>query len=66
MTPEYPRVKVKLSGEDGNAFAIIARCCNAARRAGLSRSDLDAFRLEATSGDYDNVIATAMRWFDCH
>lgn len=66
MAPKYPHVEVQLSGEDGNAFAIIARCCNAARRVGLRRSDLDAFRREATSGNYDNVITAAMRWFDCH
>jgi hypothetical protein len=64
MDPKYPNVKVQLSGEDGNAFAIIGRCRRAARREGVSDDELDAFSAEATSGDYDHVLQTCMRWFD--
>lgn len=66
MTPKYPHIEVQLSGEDGNAYAIVGRCRQAGRRAGLSQEELSLFINEAFSSDYDNVIATAMRWFDCY
>ena len=56
--------KVKLTDEDGNAYAIIGRCCSALRRAGYESDQIDEFTREATSGDYDKVIQTAMRWLD--
>ncbi|MGC0225616.1 hypothetical protein [Pseudooceanicola nitratireducens] len=65
MDNKYPQISVKLSGEDGNAFAILARRARAARKAGLDRDEIDAFRKEATSGDYDHLIQTALGWFRC-
>ena len=62
--PKYPDVEVELSGQDGNAGFIIARVQKALRRNGVPDAEITAFRTEATSGDYDNVIATAMRWVD--
>lgn len=59
---KYPEVEVQLAGEDGNAFVIIGRVAQALARAGASRDEVSAFQEEATSGDYDNVIQTAMRW----
>ena len=56
--------KLKLTGMDGNAFFIIGRGMQTLRRAGYSKEDIDAFEKEATSGDYDNVLVTAMKWFD--
>ncbi len=55
-------IKLKLVGEDGNAFAIMGRARQALRRNG--RSDLiDAFTQECTSGDYSNLLATCMKYF---
>lgn len=65
MTPRFPQVKVRLTGKDSSAPAIVARCREAARAAGVAGADLDQFMRVAFSGDYDNVIATAMDWFDC-
>jgi hypothetical protein len=62
--PRYPDVRVQLTGHDGNAFAIIGRCCAAARRAGVDPREIAVFQAEAIGGDYDNVLVTAMRWFD--
>jgi hypothetical protein len=62
MEVRFPKVTVKLTGEDGNAFAILGRVRKALRRAKVSAEDLDAFTKEATSGDYDNLLATVMRW----
>ncbi len=63
-SPKYPDVEVQLSGEDGNAFVIIGRCRQAMRRADLPAAEIQAFTDEAKSGDYDNVLRTAMKWFD--
>jgi len=52
---------LKLSGEDGNAFAILGR---AARVAKKNNMDWDAIRTEATSGDYDHLLQTMMKYFD--
>lgn len=62
--PKYPDVTVQLTGEDGNAFFIIGRVSQALRRAGVDNDEIEAFRKEAMSGDYDNVLRTAMRWVE--
>lgn len=62
--PKYPEIEVQLSGEDGNAFSVIGRVQKALRRGGVSQEEQDEFRKEATSGDYDNVLATAMKWVE--
>lgn len=62
MEPKYPHVDVQLTGEDGNAFAIIGRVRNAMRRAKVSESEVTAFTNEATSGDYDHMLQTCMKW----
>lgn len=52
-------VIVQLTGNDGNAFAIMGRVTKALKRAG--HGDLvDEFRKEAQSGDYDHLLQTAM------
>ena len=51
-------VKVRLIGEDGNAFAILGRVCGALRRAGYVQEFVKAFTKEATSGNYNHLLAT--------
>ena len=62
--PRYPDVQVQLSGEDGNAFAILGRTAGALRRAGVPQEEIDQYFAEATSGDYDHLLQTTMRWVD--
>jgi hypothetical protein len=62
---KYPDVYVKMVGEDGNAFGIMGRCIRAARMAGLSTEQIDEFLAEATAGDYDHLLQTCLRYFDC-
>jgi hypothetical protein len=59
-----PEIIVTLTGQDGNAFAILGRCRAAARDAGLSDDEIAAFMDEATAGDYDHLLQTAMRLFE--
>ena len=62
----YPEVQVQLIGEDGNAFALIGRCVKAARRGDVPREEIDLFKREAMSGDYDHLLQTCMEWWDVH
>jgi hypothetical protein len=62
MATKYPDIDVQLSGEDGNAMSIIARVRKALRRADVPDEEINKFSEEAMSGDYDNVLQTAMRW----
>lgn len=59
---KYPEIKVQLSGNDGNAFAIMGAVSKALRRADVSQSEIDQYLNQSMSGDYDNLIQTAMRW----
>ena len=62
--PKYPDITVELTGHDGNAFSVIGRCIKAMRAAGLAAGPIAAFQIEATSGDYDGLLQTCLRWFD--
>ncbi len=59
---KYPQVRVQLTGEDGNAFAILGRVTKAMRKAGVSKAEIDQFQVEAMSRDYDHLLATCMAW----
>jgi len=59
---KYPEIKVQLTGQDGNAFAIMGAVQNALRKAGVPQTELDKYYTESTSGDYDHLLQTAMRW----
>lgn len=61
---KHPKIKVRLTGSDGNAFAVIGNVQKALRSAGVPASEVAEFVKEASSGDYDNVLQTAMRWVD--
>lgn len=61
---EQKRPRVKLVGNDGNAFAILARCREAAQKAKWTPEQIQAFLTEATSGSYDKLLATCMKYFD--
>lgn len=55
---------VQLTGVDANAFAVLGVCFRAARKAKWSQEKIDAFRAEATSGDYNDLLQTAMTYFE--
>lgn len=60
--PKYD-IDVQLTGRDGNAFAVIGNVTNALKReARCDQKEIDAFIEEATSGDYDHVLQTCMKW----
>ncbi len=58
--------KVQLLGENGNALMIIGLCKKSLQKAGYSRGEVLKFQEEAMSGDYDNVLQTAMKWCEVY
>ncbi len=62
MLVRHPEIEVQLSGEDGNAFAILGRMQRALRNSGVPQAEVEAFLSEATSGDYDDLLACCAKW----
>ncbi len=60
--PKYPKIRVKLTGRDGNAFAIMGNVSRALREAKVPDEEIKVYVAESKSGDYDNLLRTAMRW----
>ena len=61
VMPKYD-VKVKLSGNDGNAFSVMGAVKDSLKKAGASKEEIDQYLKESMSGDYDNLIRVAMDW----
>lgn len=63
-TPNSPwyDLDVQLTGEDGNAFAVMGAVRKALRRAGVPAADIERYAEESMSGDYDHLLGTAMCW----
>lgn len=60
---KHPDVEVQLTGVDGNAFVVLGTVSQALRRAGYG-DEVKEFQAEATSGDYDNLLATVFKWVE--
>jgi hypothetical protein len=57
-------VEVQLSGNDGNAFSIMASVKNALKKAGASKEEIDQYISDSMAGDYDNLLRVAMEWVE--
>ena len=59
------KLTVKLTGENGNIFFLIAICRKALKKSGQSKEVIDAFtnRVSATRS-YDAALALIMKEFD--
>ena len=64
-TPKYPEIEVQLSGNDGNAFAIMGAVKKALKRANVSADEIAEYTKQSMSGDYDNLLRVAMAWVTC-
>jgi len=58
---ENKKPKLKILGEDGNAFFILGK---AKQVANTNNMDWEKIQTEAMSGDYDHLLQTMMRYFD--
>ena len=64
-TPMYPAVHVQLTGDDGNAFAILGRVRASLIAAGVDRQEVARYVTEATAGDYDHLLQVSLAWVSC-
>ena len=63
MDAKEPRPKVKLTGTDGNAFMIIGGCLRVLKAAKLyNEHEITEIREEFKSGDYNQVLQTAIKY----
>jgi hypothetical protein len=61
--PKY-NIEVQLSGNDGNAFAIMAAVRRALKAAGATPEELSQYQEESMSGDYDHLLRVASEWVE--
>ena len=54
--------EVQLTGEDGNAFAIMAAVAKAIKKAGATKEEVSQYTMDSMSGDYDNLLRVACKW----
>ena len=52
------KVKLNLIGLDGNAFSLMGAWKQQARREKWTSEEIEEVLKEATSGDYDHLLAT--------
>jgi len=62
-TETKTKPKVKLIGEDGNAFAILGKVKRALVKAGM-HEEAERYMQEATAGDYNELLAVTQRYVD--
>jgi hypothetical protein len=62
--PKHPDITVELVGTDGNAMMLIGTVRRALRRARVPAEEITEFTKQATSGDYDTVLATIQEWVE--
>ena len=53
---------VRLTGEDGNAFAILGKVKKALEDNCYTREEIEDFLGQAISSDYDNLLQVCMFW----
>ena len=59
--------KLKITGTDGNAFALMGRAQEHNRKHKIySRTEFAAIMSECTSSDYDHLLATLMHFFGAY
>ena len=63
-TPKYPDVRVQLSGNSGNAFAIIGSVQKALRSEVNREVSNEWVNHAMAASSYDNLLQRAMSWVD--
>lgn len=58
------KTKVKLIGENGNAFSIISKVKKEMRDSGYPKFVIKEYEKNCTRGDYNNLLQTTMRFVD--
>ena len=61
---KYPHITVQLTGNDGNAFAIMGAVRKALLADGVDYDEISEYMNDSMSGDYDHLLQVAMKWVD--
>lgn len=64
MPEPRTRVKVRLIGGSGNAFAVMGKVIRAMRKEGVDEFTVQEYIAEATKGDYDNLLKVTMDYVE--
>lgn len=57
-------ITVKLIGNDGNAFSVVATVLNGLRKNGVPKNERDLYIKDALAGDYDHLLRVTMDWVE--
>ena len=57
---------VRLTGQDGNAFAVMGTVKKALKKAGYPKEEVDKYLEESMSGDYNNLLVVAHKYANIH
>jgi hypothetical protein len=61
---DIPKPAVQLTGEDGNAFAVMGSVKQALKSAGAPKDICSEYMSKAMSGDYNHLLAVSMEYVD--
>lgn len=61
-----PLYDIEVQVSDGNAFVIMGQVRYALRKAGASKEQIEEYTNESTSGDYDHLLQTAMKYVNIY
>ena len=64
MEKRFPDATVRLTGEDGNAFAIMARVSKALRQAGYPEVVEDFVEDAMSAEHYDALLVKVQEWVE--
>lgn len=60
----YPHITVVLTGTDGNAGSVMGAVTRELRRHHVTSEEINLFRMECMSGNYDQLLQTCMEWVE--
>lgn len=62
---DKPKVNLGyISGPEGNAYCIMGRCEEAAKRAGWTQTQIDSAIAQMKGGDYEHLLLVVSELFD--
>ena len=61
-TPIFQSVHLDITGEDGNAFMIMAVVLKCLLQSGYSKNELEELQKEMMSSDYDHLCQIARKY----
>lgn len=64
MQPRHPEIRVKLIGEEANAFWVLGIVRRKLEQAGVDPEEIEKFTAQATARDYDVLLRCVSEWVE--